>query len=116
MISSLIACTSQSKFSHNFFAVTACAPFPRSKHTLNFFAFIESISIKEIIPSMYVEITFVSSNDLPKVLALIQFFSSKICSIFRSSSREISTPSDATGLIPLYCGGLCDAVIINPPS
>ena len=32
-----------------------------------------------------------------------------------SSSREISTPSLATGLIPLYSGGLCDAVIIIPP-
>ena len=32
-----------------------------------------------------------------------------------SSSRETSTPSLATGLIPLYSGGLCEAVIIIPP-
>ena len=65
---------------------------------------------------MYVEMTFFSSNDLPNILVLIQFFSLKICSIFLSSSRETSTPSNATGLIPLYFAGLCDAVIINPPS
>ena len=67
---------------------------------------IELTSTREIIPSTYVEMAFFSSNDLPNALVLIQFFSSKICSIFLSSSREISTPSNATGLIPLYCGGL----------
>src|SRR5919199_6449009 len=36
-------------------------------------------------------------------------------STFNSSSLEISTPSGAIGLIPLYSGGLCDAVIIIPP-
>src|SRR5919109_2383092 len=36
-------------------------------------------------------------------------------STLSSSSLGISTPSGAVGLIPLYCGGLCDAVIIIPP-
>ena len=45
-----------------------------------------------------------------------QFFLKKIPSITSSSSREISTPSLATGLIPLYSEGLCEAVIIIPPS
>src|SRR5215216_2523853 len=38
-----------------------------------------------------------------------------ISSTFSSSSLGISTPSAAVGLIPLYSGGLCDAVIMTPP-
>src|SRR5215203_1731680 len=36
-------------------------------------------------------------------------------STFSSSSLGISTPSAAVGLIPLYWGGLWEAVIMTPP-
>ena len=75
-ISSLIVKTSQSNFWHNFFAVTDYAPFPRSRQTLNFLFFILFVSTREIIPSIYVEITFVSSSVFPNESLFIQFFSS----------------------------------------
>ena len=65
---------------------------------------------------MYSSILFDSVNVEPIFGEMLKDFSENVSSIFLSTSLEISTPSEPTTLIPLYSGGLCDAVIIIPPS
>ena len=68
-----------------------------------------------IAESTYDEITLSSLLSLPIFLTGGISPNLKLCSTFDSSSLEIYTPSLAIALIPLYSGGLCEAVIMTPP-
>ena len=113
----LTVMTLQPSASRRYGAASDCAPFPGSTTTLSLLSAISFALTLEIMPFRYVLMTEGSGLAVPTSFQLALFAdpSWKIFSILCSSSLETSTPSGPITLTPLYCDGLCDAVIITEP-
>ena len=92
------------------------APFPQSRHTVRPAERIASASTFETIERTYASPAPVSACIVPTSLQPTAGTSaSYMSSMALSSSCEHSVPSDDMHLMPLYSGGLWDAVIMIPP-